>query len=107
MQYTALPTAPAGFTSAHRLYDTLMQRIDLDLVTWNFTGFKMSLLTLSPKEQQAQVDAKQASLMRYRKQLVQLESSISHPEDEPTRALMQAGGDLDALARIENEIHTL
>jgi hypothetical protein len=107
MQYTALSTPPAGFTSQHRLYDTLMQRIDPDLVTWNFTGFKMSLLTLSPQEQQKLVDAKQASLMKYRKQLVQLESSISHPEDQSTRELMQAGGDLDALARIENEIHTL
>lgn len=107
MVYTALSTAPAGFQSQHRLYDTLMQRIDIDLVTWNFPSFKLSLLALSPAEQEQRVAAKKASLMQYRKQLVLLEQSLSGYEQQDARDMMQASGDMDALTRVEQEIQTL
>lgn len=107
MTYAALPAAPAGYVSKYRLYDALMARIDLDLVTWNYPSFKMSLLTLSPKEQAEQVATKQASLMRYRKHLVQLEQSLAGAEQAEARTMMQAGGDLDALAQVEQEIQTI
>ena len=45
--------------------------------------------------------------MRYRKHLVQLEQSLGGHEQRDARDMMQAGGDLDALNRMEQEMQNL
>lgn len=107
MQYTATLSPQAGHASGHRLYDALMRHIDLDLTTWNYTSFKLHLLTLSPAEQKSICAAKQASLTSYRKHLIQLEQNLGHRDQTGTREMMQAGGDLDELSRVEHDIHNL
>lgn len=107
MQYTATISPAAEHVSQHRLYDALMRHIDLDLTTWNYTQFKLHLLTLSPDEQKRVCALKQASLASYRKHLIQLEQNLGHQSQGDARQMMQAGGDLEELSRVEHDIHNL
>lgn len=107
MTYVPSPTAPTNYHSEHRLYDAVMARIDLDLVGWNYQAFKFHLLTLPPDEQKRLTEAKQVSLMEYRKHLVRLEQSLSSHEQADAKNFMQASGEISTLDAIEHQLTSL